>query len=129
MIMREMFGCTASSQSLVGGQPGRNCTNARSSVTLNIIFGPRLKRGCKTIMEEWLVDECWWGIGGWCECALGCGRDTVWRWGAFVIGIGRDTGCRWGAFGMGGGDADHWSDDDDDPQDLWLFEEEEEPIR
>lgn len=27
---------------------------------------------------------------------------------------------------MGGGDADHWSDDDDDPQDLWLFEEEEE---
>lgn len=67
------------------------------------------------------MDECWCGIGGWCECALGCGRDTVWRWGAFVIGIGRDTGCRWGAFGMGGGDADHWSDDDDDPQDLWYF--------
>lgn len=83
-------------------------------------------------MEEWVVKECWCGTGGWCRCALGWGRDTVWRWGAFIAGIGSDTGCRYGVFGVGAGgagDADQLERSGVDPQDLWLCEEEEEPIR
>lgn len=90
IVIRETFGCSANSQILVGGQSGRSCTYARSSMMLNIIFGPRLKRGCKTIMEEWVAEGCWSkkqymrsgqhinekkkhvrGTGGWCKCALG----------------------------------------------------------
>lgn len=81
-------------------------------------------------MEEWAVGECWYDTGGWCKCALGCGRDTVWRWGALVIGIGSDTEFRCGVFGVGTGpDADADADADVEPHDLWLCEEEEEPIR
>lgn len=59
----------------------------------------------------------------------------MWRWGAFVIGMGSETGCRCGVLGMGAegagdaGDADQRSRSDVDPQDLWLCEEDEEPIR